>query len=203
MHFVTAAELLPCQGAHNTEKLQVGWKAQWRRVTMLKISKCFMQAWCIIVREMKCVCSELKLGWLSILQGHWDVNRKGKVVGFYVHWIFFVPWSLIPWICKYLSDVSGVILSCGMPRLMCWVLGQLRDCSPGLQVGQCHFILSVGHMGSLTLKLLEYGYALTHDKNVISMQSCSQASFGEKRWWWSLSRLSKSVRANKYERYSR
>lgn len=56
-----AAELLPCQGAHNTEKLQVGWKAQWRRVTMLKISKCFMQAWCIIVREMKCVCSELKL----------------------------------------------------------------------------------------------------------------------------------------------
>lgn len=143
------------------------------------------------------------LGWLAVLQGHWDVNRKGKVVGFYVDWIFFVPWSLIPWTCKYFSNVSGAILSCGRPCLMCWVLGQLRDCSPGLQVGQCHFILSVGHMGSLTLKLLEYGYALTHDKNVISIQSCSQASFGEKRWWWSLSRLSKSVRANKYERYSR
>lgn len=25
------------------------------------------------------------LGWLVIVQGHWDVNRKGKVAWFYVH----------------------------------------------------------------------------------------------------------------------
>lgn len=61
VHFVMAAELLACQGAHNTQKLQVGWKAQWGRIAGLKIPKCFMQAWCIIVREMKCVCSESKL----------------------------------------------------------------------------------------------------------------------------------------------
>lgn len=127
-----AAELLACQGAHNTERLQVGWQTQWRRVTRLKIPKCFMQAWCIIVREMKCVCSELKpLGWLSILQGHWDVNREGKDAGFYVHWGFCCAMiSPVPWICKYFSDVPGVTFSCVRPRLMCWVLGHLRDCSP-------------------------------------------------------------------------
>lgn len=66
VHFVMAAELPACQGAPNTEELQAGWKAQQRRVTRLKIPKCFMQAWCIIVREMKCVFSEPRLlaGWL-------------------------------------------------------------------------------------------------------------------------------------------
>jgi len=64
---------------------------------------------------------------------------------------------------------------------MSWVLGQLEDCSPGLQVGQCHLILCLGHTCSFTLKLLQYGYALTHDKHAISIQSYSEASFGEKR----------------------
>lgn len=56
-----AAELLACQGAHNTEELQAGWKTQWRSDAGLKIPKRFMQEWCIIVREMNCVCSEPKL----------------------------------------------------------------------------------------------------------------------------------------------
>lgn len=66
VHLVMAAELLACHGAHITEKLQAGWKAQQTRVSRLKIPKCFMQAWCIIVREFKCVFSEPKLltGWL-------------------------------------------------------------------------------------------------------------------------------------------
>lgn len=114
------------------------------------------------------------LGWLLMVQSHWDVNRKGKLAWFYVHQRgFFVPWSFTPWTFKHFSDVPGVTFACGRPCLMWCILEHLRHSSFGLQVGQSHLILCVRHMVSITLKLLLYGYALPHDKKAISIQSYS------------------------------
>lgn len=106
-----AAELLAHQGAHNTEKLQVGWKAQWRRVTRLKIPKSFMQTWCIILREMNCACSEAKL--LADCLFCRDIEmltEREKLMDYMYTGCFFVPWSPIPWICKSFSNVPGVFM---------------------------------------------------------------------------------------------
>lgn len=158
-----AAELLACQGAHNTEELQVGWKAQWRRVTRLKIPKCFMQAWCIIVREMKCVCSEPKL-----LAGCWFcrviemLTGREKLLNFMYTRGVFVLWSFSPWTIKHFSDVPGYLF---MWRTMTVVLGlgtserQEFWASGGAE----SFILCIGLIGSIILKLLMYEHALPHD----------------------------------------
>lgn len=183
VHLVMAAELLACHGAHITEKLQAGWKAQQRRVSRLKIPKCFMQAWCIIVREFKCVFSEPKLltGWFFCRDTEmWTGMEKlldilyMRFVGFFD--FFFFSWSPIHWICKHFSHVQGVMSSCGRPCLGHWETSVLH-----FNWGSAISSLCWAHGSSLILKLLQYGYALNHNKNVISIQSYSQVSFREKK----------------------
>lgn len=156
-----AAELLACHGAHNTDELQAGRKAQWRRVTRLKIPKCFMQAWNIIVREMKCVCSEPKL-----LAGRW-LGRVMEMLTGREKFLYFMYTRGVFHAMVFQSLNLQAFFRCPRYYLFMWetisyVLG------PGISErgefwasgGAQSLILCAGNMGSIALKLLLYYYWL-------------------------------------------